>query len=290
MKELNDDEIRIIGDDIESPKRPSSRKWLIMLVMALIVAALIALLFMSRHMADAPERVLFDSSTVEQAQMPTSLPQQLIDDDTITGITLRDTTVNDIPLSIFTPHRLTPRLHVGELRNRLADPTIVMALQAADIRADNQEIVSAFVLNGQTLSRGKAKLGFCAIIDGRITLGVDDATPLYEQAVEHGGDFFRQYPLVQRHAIVENNIKNKALRRALALIDGRIVVVTTGSSESLHDFAQALVDIGAETAINLVGGKLYSGWVQATDTIVQPDDHLVHTPTPQNINYIVWTK
>ena len=37
MKELNDDEIRIIGDDRKTPGRPSSRKWLIMLMMALVV-------------------------------------------------------------------------------------------------------------------------------------------------------------------------------------------------------------------------------------------------------------
>ena len=288
MKELNDDEIRIIGDDIESPKRPSSRKWLIMLVMALIVAALIALLFMSRHMADAPERVLFDSSTVEQAQMPTSLPQQLIDDDTITGITLRDTTVNDIPLSIFTPHRLTPRLHVGELRNRLADPTIVMALQAADIRADNQEIVSAFVLNGQTLSRGKAKLGFCAIIDGNVTVGYSENSPLFEEAMEKGGYFFRQFALVDNGRLVENDMENKTMRKALCSRAGQIFVAVSETDASMHDFAQALVDLGVENAIYLVGSHSSFGWYidsAGEKTLFAPD---VHRGAYKNENYIIW--
>ena len=288
MKELNDDEIRIIGDDHKAPGQPSSRKWLIMLMMALVVAALIALLYLSRHMADAPERVVFDSSTIEQVSQPAARPLPSTERDTITGVTLRDTTVNDIPLTILTPHSLTPRLHVGELHSPAADTSIVMALQAADIRADNQQIVSAFVLEGETLARGKAKQGFCAIIDGHITLGVDEATPLYEQAVENSGYFFRQYPLVNQHNIVENNIKNKAIRRALALIGGRVVVVTTSTRESLHDFSQALVDIGAETAINLVGGTLNSGWAVTTDSIIQPSERPAHIP--QNINYITWTK
>lgn len=290
MKEINDNEIRIIGEDTDVPRHRALRMWVILLAITLVAIVLAITLHVCLSSDEPkPEEVLFDRATVEQPRLNTPAMRPN-DGKSATGVTMRDTTVNDIPLTIFTPRHLRPRLHVGELRDHLADTTIAMALQAADIRADNQEIVSAFVLAGQTLARGKAKQGFCAIIDGRITLGVDEATPLYEMAVERQGDFFRQYPLVSRHRIVENNIKNKAVRRALAIIGGHAVVVTTATTESLHDFSQALVDIGAETAVNLVGGTLKSGWIVTPDTIIRPQDTPQHRAVPQNINYIIWSR
>ena len=291
MKEISDNEIRVIGTDSEDVAKASKRHGKAIIIAAIVVAAAIiaALLIWHHNDIKSPEKAFFDSSTVETDAQP-NIRTIDSDPDTIVGITMRDTTVNDIPLKIFTPHNLHARLHVGELNYATADTNIVLALQAADIRADNLEIVSAFVLNGETLAKGSSKLGYCALINDTVTIGVDSATALYEEAIEKGGDFFRQYPLVKNGNIVENKIKNKAIRRALAEIDGHITVVATSSRESLHDFAQALVDIGVNTAVNLVGGNLISGWVVAGDSLVIDEQPILNGPSPNNINFIILSK
>lgn len=288
MKELNDDEIRIIGGE-QNPS-PSGKKSLVrigIVVLIAVVAALIVLWVARWQASDAADKVLFDSTTVaETVQSQAIAPINAAD--SVVGITVSDTTVNDIPLTIFVPHRLRPALWVGPLPVGGAD-SIVMALQAADLRADNMEIVSAFVRQGRILSRGVAKQGYCAIIDGKITMGVGESTASFEQAVDMDGDFFRQYPLVADGVLVENRVKNKAQRRALAMISGRVVVVTTHSRESLHDFSQALVDVGAQVAINLVGSTMASGWINTVDSVVSPTSPIAG-PIPPMINYIIWTK
>ena len=49
-----------------------------------------------------------------------------------------------------------------------------------------------------------------AIINDKITIGIADNSPLFEQATETGGYFFRQYPLVDNGKLVENEPKNKS--------------------------------------------------------------------------------
>lgn len=290
MKELSENEIRIIGDATSSS--PSGLPhWRWVAVVCAVVLLCVALWWCGRSQgAQETEDVYFDKTTVVESNEQSARPASH-STDTLVGITLCDTVVNDIPIAIYCPHNLRMALRVGKLPDTASD-SVLMALQAADLRADNMQIVSAFVLHGELLSRGTAKLGFCAIIDGKVTLGVDEATPYFERAIAEGGDFFRQYPLVADGKLVENRIKNKAIRRALVMLDGQVVVVATRSRESLHDFSQALVDIGATTAINLVGSRMTTGWINLGDSIVAPDTDALNDGKlwPDNVNYIVWTK
>ena len=201
-------------------------------------------------------------------------------------VIVRDTVVNDVPLRIHTPVNAVPELLVGIPDTN--DKSVVLCLQAADIRADNKEIVGAFVLKGELLSRGVAKKGFCAILDGKIQLGMAESTPLFEEATSKDGYFFRQYPLVSNGTMVENKPKNKALRHALCELDGQIVTVSSLDKESFHDFAQAVADLGVQNAIALTGGDAY-GFRRDQENGFQPWGgdvkmwkHLEH------VNFIVW--
>ncbi len=204
---------------------------------------------------------------------------------------IRDTVVNDIPLRIYIPHNASASLHVGRLEK--SDATIVFAAQAADIRADNGKIVGAFVLNGRPLAWGLSKKGYCAIIDDEITVGTADNSPLFELATERGGCFFRQYPLVDNGRLVENEPKNKAIRRALCDRDGEIFVIDCSSRESFHDFAQALVDLAVDNAIYLVGSNSYGWAVDAEGICTEFGDINLYRGRhrmPKNTSYIVWRK
>ena len=153
------------------------------------------------------------------------------------------------------PHNATAKLVIGDSILDASDPVLVV--QAADVRRDNGQIVGAYVINGDMKSRGKAKSGFCSIINNEITIGVAQTTPLLERATEEDGFFFRQYPLVYEGEVIENKPKNLSQRKALALLNDEVVVVLCHERLSFHDFSQALVDLGVKNAIYLVGSTAY---------------------------------
>ena len=198
--------------------------------------------------------------------------------------TRQDTIINNIKLTILTPHGATPTLVVG--RNVFADSTLILATQAADIRRDNGGIVCAFVVKGELLSKGEAKAGYCAIINGEITIGVADTTPMLEEALMKDGYFFRQYPLVAGGQLIENKLKGAALRKALADIDGKICIVTSNTKLTMHDFSQVLIDAGARNAIYLVGSYtpiMYKDESETAYSIRHPLENI-----SENVNFIVW--
>ena len=51
------------------------------------------------------------------------------------------------------------------------------------MRADNGGIVGAFVLKGEPKAWGLSKCGYCASIDGKVTIGVADNSPLFGHAI-----------------------------------------------------------------------------------------------------------
>ena len=159
--------------------------------------------------------------------------------------------INDILLRIYTPVGGHAELFVGPLPED--DQSIILAAQAADYRADNGQIAGAFVYRGELLSRGHPKYGFCAIIGDKLTMGMSSETALFERAVEQEGYFFRQFSLVHDAGHGESVPKGKSVRRALCYYRESIVIIESVERESMHDFSTALIDLGVQEAIALVG-------------------------------------
>ena len=256
-KDIRDDEIRIIS---ASQKKKGFRPWgwvcLAVSVFAIFLALLLLLNDQKPDMEIDTTQVVFEPSNeaARETEADTKWLGNYIDTTKAYTEHLRDT-INDIPLDIFIPHNAVPELVLGV--PSLQDKSIVLTTQAADIRADNGKIVGAFVLNGKPLSWGLSKKGYCGIIDGKVTVGVADNSPLFEEATEKEGFFFRQYPLVDNGVLVENAPKGKSIRKALCDRDGEIMVIMSQTPESFHDFAQALVDMQVDNAIYLVGSTSF---------------------------------
>ncbi len=289
-KEIRDDEIRIIGHTT-APQPSGKRLWgWVAFGLAAVVLIVVLLLVVrnNREAAQPDAETYFDPQpepVVAEVRPPKRLGQEV--DSLARGFTeIRDTTINDIPLRIYIPHNAEMTLHVGRLDKR--DTTIVYAAQAADIRRDNRKIVGAFVLKGEPLAWGLSKKGYCAVIDGKITVGVAANSPLFEEATERDGYFFRQYALVDNGRLVENEPKNKSIRRSLCDRNGEIMMIETLSAESFHDFAQALVDLGVTHAIYLVGSTSY-GW--AVDAPGERHEFgIENSHLPKNTSYMVWKR
>ena len=269
--DIKDDELRVIGKPVAAGNSSSGKagKGYLWIVVAIVVVAIAGciLFFAGKDEHKDTEQGLFDEIPVQEVtasdnQHMARLGMEV--DSLVQGFTEKvDTTINDIPLSIYIPHNATPELCLRT--PDINDKSIVFCAQAADIRKDNKKIVGAFVLKGEPLAWGLSKKGYCGIIDGKITVGVADNSPLFEEATEKGGYFFRQYPLVDNGKLVENEPKNKSIRKAICDRNGEIFITVTNTPESFHDFAQALVDLGVDNAIYLVGGEYAKGWYRGQD-------------------------
>ena len=136
------------------------------------------------------------------------------------------------------------------------------------------------------MSKGESKSGFCSIINGQITLGAADASPMLEQALLTEGYFFRQYPLVVGSQLVENKPKGRSIRRALVELEGSISVVISQHKLTYHEFSQSLIDLGVRNAISLVGGDALVAYVEENGQKFISKD--VSNYKYEYINYIVW--
>lgn len=281
--DIQDTEIRVLGDSSPAPKR----KWgWIILIAALAIGVVASIIAFSCARLQEEEGV-FEKSARQVIPHPLRGWMQSLDSITDICVITKDTTINDIPMRLYVPLNMTPRLEVGY--KCIDDTTNNMLLfQAADVRADNKKIVGAFVWRGKPLSWGLSKKGYCGIIGDQVTIGVADNSPLFEQATEVGGYFFRQYPLVSDGMLVENELKSQSTRRGLCELEGRVVVAETFTPESLHDFSQALVDLGTTNAIYLVGSSAI-GWYRTMDGLGIASGQW-EPRVYKNVSFIVWAK
>ena len=304
MDDIRDDEIRVIGaqsrktlsgaetssEKNSMPHELSRKKKLLIWLALLAILLFIGIFFLLRpgKTHEDPYDGVFEPKK-EVLVQPIKKEKKLLghETDSLTCYTERiDTVINDVRIAIFIPHNATPELIVGKPNDD--DPSIILAAQAADIRADNKEILGAFVYKGTPLAWGLSKKGFCAIIDGKLTIGTSENSPLFEQATETGGYFFRQFPLIDKGVLVENELKNKSVRKALCSRLGQVFIAVTEFDESFHDFSQALIDLGVDDAISLVGSKYAFGWCvneKEGKTLFAQD---VQRRTYKNENYIIW--
>lgn len=293
-KDIRDDEIRVIGEDGDEVKKPMGWKCLLLLLLGIAIGIAVWQLSPDEEeplRENGDEPAYFDPAPPVVELTDVKLPLSRAEETGHGFVEMADTTINDIPMKIYIPHQMRFSLFVGTIDRN--DPTILFAAQAADVRADNGGIVGAFVLEGEPLAWGGSKTGFCAIIPDTvtgiqtITVGVAENSPYFEEATEKGGYFFRQFPLVDNGQLVENELKGKSIRRAICDRNGEIFIVGTLTAESFHDFAQALVDLGVDQAIYMIGSNSY-GW--ATDA--EGQRHPFGNPDPpkkkwENISYLV---
>ena len=295
LKDIRDDQIRIVGEDVR--RKPLSRSvWIIIIsTIVLILVGTIALVLSKYEEATivelkAPEPALFEPEIAPDPIKHEWIGRKV--DSLQVGFTeIRDTLINDIPIRIFIPHNAELSLHIGRMDKE--DKNVIYAAQAADVRADNGGIVGAFVLKGEPRAWGLSKKGFCASINGVVTIGVAENSHLFEQATEEAGYFFRQYPLVCDGQLVDNEPKGKSIRRAICDRQGEIFMVETGTIESFHDFAQALVDLGIDQAVYLVGSSAYGWAVDESGTVHEFGEDNYYTGRrrmPKNTSYVVWKK
>ncbi len=278
-----EDEIQILGFTRKKKEKPSlSRKkknFIFLICMMSCGVTLLCIIFLLNRETEPQSRPVSveNIKTIPNYQTETSggIHKGFIE--------VSEKSVNDVPLYIYTPVNAYMELAI-EMPDQ-GDKSIIFVAQAADIRADNGEIVGDYVLAGKQLARGQRKEGFCAILDKEVIIGMAGETGILTKVIEQGGYFFRQYPLVRDSKVIVNAPKGKSIRRALAIRDKQVIMVESRSRESFHDFAQALADIEVANAIYLCGESAF-GWYRGPDgTITTFGKERENLP---GTNYLIW--
>ena len=285
--EIGDNEVRVVGGDEGNGKNPRPLRIIIAVAAVLALAAVV--LFVVFHKKDNATEGNKPSDTDNQtvAEAIDSVWFCNAGNSRSSEIAVSDTIIDSMQLYILTPYNATPELFVGQLDT--TDNSVLFAAQAADLRRDNGKIVGAFVCAGEPLSWGLSKKGYCAIFGDSITVGMAENSPLFEQATDVGGYFFRQYPAVSEGKMVENKPENRSYRRALCTLNGKTCVVYTTDRVMMNDYSTALVKLGVRDAIFLVGSTAHGWYRQAADKSVVQLGYPV-APNMKYVNYLVFRR
>ena len=290
MKEIDDNEIRIIG----STDRGRRRRWpwygwlAVGLVLAALVAVTVAVLLLQTPREEAVGAGTTQSLSHSATQSLSYSATQPLSHSATHPLAVFDTMINDVPLTIYGLDCELPACPRASLQVGMPDredTSLLLAVMAADVRADNGGIVGDFVVEGRRLARGEKKEGYCAILDGVPVVGRGGEADL-KRAVDEKGCFFRQYVLVSEGVAMPPKPKGKNHRRALCVMGHRMFVVASGDRESYHDFATALADLGVDDAIALVGSE--------SMLMYRADGGLLHSVGTsfegENVNFLVWRR
>ena len=245
MKWNEEDEIQVLG----TTSKKSYWKWIIAIVTFLVVSLLLFLFLPKKTVNE-------DSSDIVKLKEDVN---RIVNDSILyreeSAVNVSVDSINDVPLIIYSLVNLRAELSF-DLPNK-NDSTFFLVTQAADVRKDNKEILGDYVFKGKQLSTGKRKTGYCAIIDGNVSIGISLNDEVKDYCIANNGYFFRQYALVIDGEIQENKLKGKAMRRALAKQGEDLYIIESVNRESLYDFSEALADLGISDAVYLVGGDAY---------------------------------
>lgn len=168
------------------------------------------------------------------------------------------------------------------------DTSVWMYSRSADHTSDNKYIGS-LVMQGRELSTDNSRLGYCAMANGNIVIGISRSDKVKDYAMEQGGSFFRQFILVSNGVLPSKfHLHGKVERCALArMSDDRLFYIESRHPETMWDFADALREYGFADAIYITGGKCHSFYRTADGKPHSIGDMNQH-PHPEYKKIVPW--
>ena len=138
-----------------------------------------------------------------------------------------------------------------------ADTSVFLYSRCADYTADGRYLGS-LVAEGVEKQSDRSRLGYMAMADGNMVIGISRSEKVKDYVLERGGSFFRQFILVSNGMIPSRFfLHGKVERRAIGRIDNQLYYIATRHKETLWDFADALREYGFIDAIYITGGADY---------------------------------
>ena len=143
----------------------------------------------------------------------------------------------------------------------LNDTSVYLYCRSVDHKVDSTYLGS-LVVNGEEKQSDRSRLGYMAMVDDRMVIGVSRSEKVKEYVMKNGGSFFRQFILVSygvipSHFLLHGKMERKAIGRMRKGGKERLFFISTRNKETLWDFADALREYGFIDAIYITGGTDY---------------------------------
>ena len=184
---------------------------------------------------------------IEKLQRPVKkeIPEVVMTSDSILGVAM----------DFYAIHGLKASIEFEEPDT--ADTSVFLYSRCADHTADGRYLGS-LVAEGVEKQNDRSRLGYMAMADDNMVIGISRSEKVKDFVLELGGSFFRQFILVSNGTIPSRFfLHGKVERRAIGRIDDRLYYIVTRHKETLWDFADALREYGFIDAIYITGGADY---------------------------------
>ena len=232
---------------------PSKKqKWLkrflaFAVVGCMIVAAIAGYYFWNYYYNIGVSVSVSPEQNIEKLKKPVKkeIPEVVMTSDSILGVAM----------DFYAIHGLKASIEFEEPDT--ADTSVFLYSRCADHTADGRYLGS-LVAEGVEKQSDRSRLGYMAMADGSMVIGISRSEKVKDYVLERGGSFFRQFILVSNGTIPSRFfLHGKVERRAIGRIDNQLYYIATRHKETLWDFADALREYGFIDAIYITGGADY---------------------------------
>ena len=232
---------------------PSKKqKWLkrilaFAVVGCMIVAAIAGYYFWNYYYNIGVSVSVSPEQNIEKLKKPVKkeIPQVVMTSDSILGVAM----------DFYAIHGLKASIEFEEPDT--ADTSVFLYSRCADHTAD-ERYLGSLVAQGKEYQSDQTRLGYMAMTEGQMVIGISRSDKVKDYVIDHGGSFFRQFILVSNGTIPSRFfLHGKVERRAIGRIDNQLYYIATRHKETLWGFADALREYGFIDAIYITGGNDY---------------------------------
>ena len=213
----------------------------------MIVAAIAGYYFWNYYYNIGVSVSVSPEQNIEKLKKPVKkeIPQVVMTSDSILGVAM----------DFYAIHGLKASIEFEEPDT--ADTSVFLYSRSADHTADGRYLGS-LVAQGKEYQSDQTRLGYMAMTEGQMVIGISRSDKVKDYVIDHGGSFFRQFILVSNGTIPSRFfLHGKVERRAIGRIDNQLYYIATRHKETLWDFADALREYGFIDAIYITGGADY---------------------------------
>ena len=172
------------------------------------------------------------------------------------------------------------------------DTDIYLYSRCCDQTSYDPEInryLGSLVQNGKELQSDNSRLGYCAMANDNIVIGIARDEKVKDYCIEQKGSFFRQFILVSDGVLPGRfYLHGKVERRALARMGKKLFYVESKGKETMWDFADALREYGFIDAIYITGGTDYCFYRTADGTVHDIGDKHKHPDGHKGKGIVPW--
>lgn len=174
------------------------------------------------------------------------VPEVIMTNDSILGVGLNFYEIKGLKAEISFTEPDTSDVDVF-LYSRCADHT--------SYDPNTNRYLGSLVANGKELESDVSRLGYCAMANNNIVIGIARNEDVKDYVQKQGGSFFRQFILVSDGVLPSRfYLHGKVERRGLGRIGEKLYYIETRNKETMWDFADALREYGFIDAIYITGG------------------------------------